>query len=91
MPMLSGGFQANNQLSNSDCVIISSAYHALIQSVNSFTSSSGNITSLTACVASAVKSVMTPITLIRVDSLPDTQHRREDKLAAATFAQDTIT
>lgn len=65
-----------------DCNAIGNAYLALINSLNAYTSAPQLVTSQRVVVASMVRNEKNPVTSILVNSVPDTQHRREDKAIA---------
>lgn len=60
------------------------AYQAMLQSFLSYTSGGSNVASLIPSVASHVTGLMYPITQVTVDSDPDVQRRRSDKILAST-------
>jgi hypothetical protein len=74
-PMSGGQFQ----ISSSAATIVANAYKAMIDSINSATFLAP-FTSHRVAVRSSSIGTGIPITSVIVDSLPDAQHRREDKI-----------
>lgn len=84
VPLTGATLAAGGQVAAGDCTRVGNAFVALLQALNAYSNATHHLTNLTPCVMSATKSLATPIASIIVDSLPDTQHRREDKLSPQT-------
>jgi hypothetical protein len=74
-PMSGGQFQ----ISSSAATIVANAYKAMMDSINSATIPAP-FTSHRVAVRSSSIGTGIPVTSVIVDSLPDAQHRREDKI-----------
>lgn len=70
---------------------VSNAYAAMLTSINSANPTGSGTTKLECVVASFTKGLATPITGIVTDTVPDTQHRREDKLGATAVTSAIVT
>lgn len=73
------------------CNVVGSAYLALINSLNAYTSAPQLITSQRVVVVSAISTTVMPVTSILVNSVLDTQHRREDKLQPSSQSTNIVT
>lgn len=90
MPLTSCALDNTGQVSQANCGVVAGAYKALLNSIDAYTSTPNNVAALEAVVASATQSELTRITQVEVNSQPDTQHRRTDKLPAARVATQVI-
>ena len=81
----------NGQWTTGNCGLVGGAYVTLLNSMNALDVSGYGLTKLTAAIASFTKSQMNDITSVVCNSLPDTQHRREDKLGAAFTYTGAVT
>jgi hypothetical protein len=61
---------------------LGNAWKVFIDAVNSANWNDGNVLAQVASVASFTRGITTPITTVRVDSLVDSQRRREDKFTS---------
>jgi hypothetical protein len=73
---------ADGQYQDATCAAIATGTAAMLTAVNALDLTSEGVTGSTVVVASFTKAYTTPVTEVIVDSIPDTQHRREDKLGA---------
>jgi len=78
------------QFASTTCTTVANAYAALLTSFNGFNVAPYNLTGMTSVVASLTKSQNNDITSVIVDSIPDTQHRREDKLSPGSIAHAVV-
>lgn len=67
---------------------LATAHATLIRQIQGLTQTV--ITNCIPVVASFTKGIMTPINSVRVDSLCDTQHRREDKMTPTTVGSSNV-
>lgn len=80
----------NNQFSSANCATVSAAYKALINSINSYSSPGNNVSALQVVVLSRVHDSNSPVTSITVNSRPDSQRPRGDKVTSFYSPSDTI-
>jgi hypothetical protein len=87
------GFTPNvdAQMDNTSCTELATAHATMLTGWNGIVGTDEGISAQTAVVASFTKSQTNAIKTVQVDSKPDTQHRRTDKLAAAFTAVGTVT
>lgn len=81
---------ADLQFSSGTATAIGSAYLALFNSLNGYTSAPNNVSSQQAVVISRAGTAFNRISSIVVDTIPDTQHRREDKLIATAVSTTAV-
>jgi hypothetical protein len=85
LPKTGGQVDANGQFLTTDCNTMANAVHDLIVALNAvaipFDAGSGRVV-----IASFTKHDAPPITSVVVNSAPDVQHRRTDKIGAAYTA-----
>lgn len=83
IPYTQGPLGANYQAVSGTAALLSAAWAALITDLNSTAVASATITGFETSVASFTTGLAPSIVSVIVDSLVDTQHRREDKFVAA--------
>lgn len=81
---------SGGQFTSGNLTTANTATKALIDSINAADWTSFNVTSKRVSVASLTKGLNYTITRLRCDSVPDTQHRRTDKLIATNTATATV-
>lgn len=92
LPITAVSLQSSDlQAALGTCNTVQSAYLALVNSLNAYTSTTFNVTSQRVSVTSAVSSANRPVTSIIVNSVCDTQHRREDKLQPSSQSTGIVT
>jgi hypothetical protein len=79
LPLTNSALSASLQVVPATALAYATATATLCTALNGMSLSSHQVSSQTCCVASFTKGEMTPITSVQVDTLPDTQHRRDDK------------
>jgi hypothetical protein len=81
VPWTGGGVSSNGQTNQTMCDNMSGATKALLDALNALDLSAHGVTSQTVEVVSFTRGLTTPVDHVIVDSIPDTQHRRQDKVA----------
>ena len=77
----------NGQFTSSDCTALANAYQSWLTTVKTATTPFANANPV---ICSQTKSVLTPVTQVKVDSKPDVQRRRLEKVAALFSALATV-
>jgi hypothetical protein len=90
LPCNGVGLQEDGHFTSSDCDAMATATATYLEAVASAISGNPGGGDSTPCVASFTKSFCTNITSVVVDDIPDTQHRREDKLGSAYEASHPV-
>jgi hypothetical protein len=83
MPATGAGISGDGHFDNTHCQNMATATAAYLVALGSAISAGPGGGDSVAVVASFTKSLVTPITQVLVDNIPDVQHRREDKLGAS--------
>lgn len=90
LPFNGTALTTGHQFSTTPITNAAIAYQTWLQAINAYSSVPSNVSSIVPCVASHVTGNLSPITQVTVDSDPDTQRRRSDKILAASQVSRTI-
>ena len=83
LPATGATLTSDGHFTNAQCTGMALATSKYLTALGTALTPTGGGTGATPVVASFTKSICTEITQVLVDDIPDTQHRREDKLGAA--------
>ena len=91
VPFTAGALSNAGQASDDVCSGMADATSTLFSSVNALNLTADAVTGQTVVVASFTKGATTPVTEVIVDSVVDTQHRRQDRLGALHVESHSVT